>query len=67
MLGNEYDRAGGETIPVSQAGSVKGRGCPEHSLAMRGQKEQCATDRTLCARLYLDLGVFFMSTVREVQ
>ncbi len=30
-------------------------------------KEQCATERTMCARLYLDLGVCFMSCVREVQ
>ena len=34
---------------------------------MRCQKEQCAAEQTMCCRVYLDLGVFFMSCVREVQ
>ena len=67
MLGAEYDEAAAWAIPGSQAGAVKGRGCPEQSLVMRCQKEQCAVERTLCCRAYLDFGVFFMSCVREVQ
>ena len=67
LLGNEYEAAAARTMPASQAGSVQGRGCPEQTLAMRCQKEQCAAERRVCARLYLDLGVFFMSCVREVQ
>ena len=67
LLGAEYERAAEGVIPTSQAGNVHGRGCPEQTLVMRCQKEQCAVERTVCARLYLDLGVFFMSCVREVQ
>ena len=67
MLGNEYEKVADETIPRSQAGNVNGRGCPEQTLVMRCQKEQCAAERQMCCRAYLDLGVFFMSCVREVQ
>ena len=35
LLGNEYERAAEENIPVSQSGNVKERGCPEQSLTMR--------------------------------
>ena len=36
-------------------------------MVMRFQKEQCAAERTMCCRAYLDLGVCFMSCVRQVQ
>ena len=67
MLGEEYERAAEGSIPMSQAGGVKDRGCPEQTLVMRCQKEQCAVEQTMCCRGYLDMGVFFMSCVREVQ
>ena len=67
MLGSEYERAAGGSVPLSQSGGVPGRGCPEQSLIMRCQKEQCATEGTMCCRAYLDLGVCFMSCVRKVQ
>ena len=67
MLGEEYERATAGVMPVSQAGNVQGRGCPEQTLVMRCQKDQCAVEQTMCCRAYLDLGVFFMSCVREVQ
>ena len=67
LLGAEYEEASGWAIPASQAGAEKRRGCPEQSLVMRFQKEQCAAERTVCCRAYLDFGVFFMSCVREVQ
>jgi hypothetical protein len=67
LLGAEYEEASGWAIPASQAGAEKKRGCPEQSLVMRFQKEQCAAERTVCCRAYLDFGVFFMSCVREVQ
>ena len=67
LLGAEYEDAAGWTIPASQAGSSVDRGCPEQSLVMRCQKEQCAAERTMCCRAYLDMGTFFMSTIKEVQ
>ena len=63
----EYEDAAGWAIPASQAGSSLDRGCPEQSLVMRCQKEQCAAERTMCCRAYLDMGTFFMSTIKGVQ
>ena len=65
MLGAEYEEAARWAIPLSQAGNEKGRGCPEQSLIMRCQKEECAAERTMCCRAYLDCGTFFMSCVRR--
>jgi hypothetical protein len=67
MLGAEYERAAAETVPLSQSGATTERGCPEQTLVMRCQKEQCAAEQTMCCRVYLDLGVFYMSCVREIQ
>ena len=67
LIGEEYEEAMAWTVPASQAGGVSKRGCPEQSLVMRIQKEQCARERTMCCRAYLDFGVFYMSCVREVQ
>ena len=67
MLGEEYNRAAAETVPTSQAGCTPERGCPEQTLVMRCQKEQCASEKTMCVRGYLDMGTFFMSCTREVQ
>ena len=69
MLGTEWEKAADATTPSSQAGSARprGRGAPEQSLVMRFQKEQCAVERTMCVRVFIDMGVFFMSCVREVQ
>ena len=67
LLGAEYEAAAGWTVPASQAGSAVDRGCPEQSLVMRCQKEQCAAEQEMCCRAYLDMGTFFMSTIRETQ
>jgi len=67
MLGGEYERACGEAVPGSQGGFTAGIAAPGRTLVLRAQKEQCEAERTGCYRLYVDLGVFFMSCVRQVQ
>ena len=54
-------------MPGSQGGFTAGKAAPGRTLVLRAQKEQCEAEHTGYYRLYCDLGVFFMSCVREVQ
>ena len=67
MLQTEYDRAAEEMVPGGQAGFVKARGAPEQMLTMKIHNEQCMALRTPRLVGFCDMGVFFMSCVREVQ
>ena len=63
---NLYSESAGSRAIGFQVWGLRARG--ERAYAStRCQKEQCAAEKTACCRAYLDMGTFFMSTIREVQ
>ena len=65
LILGEYDDAAHKHVPASQAGFTYRRGAPEQMLMLKLHKEETMSLQVPCLRGYIDMGIFFMSCVRE--